>query len=37
MDMTRSWIMSAAAEQSFPFLIKYNDTIVPDLSPEIGN
>jgi hypothetical protein len=35
MDMTRSWIMSAAAEQSRPLLINYNDTLVSDLSPEI--
>jgi hypothetical protein len=34
MDMTRSWIMSAAAEQSRPFLIKYDETIVPDFSPD---
>jgi hypothetical protein len=37
MDMTRSWIMSAAAEQSRPFLIIYNDTIVPDFSPGVGD
>jgi hypothetical protein len=35
MDMTRFWIMSAAAEQSRPFLIEYNDTVNPDLSPKI--